>query len=77
MNIYLVQEDGEARCWQAYTMTEALALARSAYIEERREDEGDAMNLSEELTFYEDSILESCALIGELVNIIDDKQKKR
>ena len=71
MNIYLIIEDGQHLCWQAETMTLALSYSRDEYIDERRRDEGDALDLSAELTYYEENILESCALIGELANPVE------
>lgn len=76
MNIYLIIEDGQHVCIAAETMTSALGKARGRYIDELQEEwamERDGpFDLGDEYTRYEESILESCALVGELSNYVED-----
>lgn len=71
MNIYLIQEDGEAKCWQAATMSDALEQAQDAYFDELDDPPSSHMDprrLQDELLHYQSDILQSCTLVGELAN---------
>lgn len=71
MNIYVLIEDSQRLCYQADSMQAACNIAENIYIEEMKEASGGCL-----LTFDEDGeretfrrdILESCELVGELVN---------
>lgn len=67
MNIYMIREDGQDSLWKAATMHAALTLAEDAYVKQER-DEGVDGTEEEWRDFYRKELLESCTLIGELVN---------
>ena len=68
MNIYLIQEDGISRCWQAETMTEAIMQAQQRFVDEERGDWDDVAQGETPIEYYQRTILESCTLVGELAN---------
>ena len=67
-NIYLLIEDGEHICIRAKTMSEAIIICETSYLEDREEDEGDNYDAASEKEFYYEQILQSCSLIGQLKN---------
>lgn len=67
MNAYLVREDGEVKIWIATTMASALELAWDRYVEEQL-DPDDHGSVVDEREQYEQEILQSCELIGEVGN---------
>ena len=67
MNIYLLIEDGEGFCVKAKTMSEAVLICKKSYLEDREEEDRN-FNLKHEEEYYDEQILESCSLIGQLKN---------
>lgn len=65
MNIYLIRDGGDDRCWKAETMAAAVKASEDAYMRENQPFENDDET---ERQHYRDSMLESCQLIGELGN---------
>ena len=68
MNIYLLNEDGPVFCIRAKTMQKAVSVAEGIYLQERKTEEGDEYNESDEREYYHESVLQSCALVAELKN---------
>jgi hypothetical protein len=73
MNIYLIQEDGQALCWQAESMQQAVQLAEDRHIMEATKEELEPWDYTadkeaEERENYRANILQSCQLVGELAN---------
>lgn len=66
MNIYLIKDGGDDKLWKAETFEAALKAAEDAYIRENM----DALDNPEpeEREHYRNSVVESCALLGELGN---------
>jgi hypothetical protein len=66
MNVYMIRDGGDDRCWKAETMAKALKASEDAYITENRVE----LKLSEyeERQHYQTEMLESCTLVGELAN---------
>ena len=67
MNAYLIQEDGDYRVWLADTMAAALEQHLADYRIER-ENDGEEWN-DEQLTFYQDSIVQSCQYLGPVAEV--------
>ncbi len=67
MNAYLVTEDSEGVVWIATTMASALELAWARYVMEHL-DIDDHGTVADERQQYEQEILQSCELIGEVGN---------
>lgn len=67
MNIYLLAEDGDSFCIKANTMSEAVEICEKSYLEDRIEEQPDC-NQVEERSYYHEQILQSCSLIGRLLN---------
>lgn len=65
MNIYRIQEDNQSGLWQAETMHAAVKLAEDKFLTENTTGYDTEQQCRAD---YYDSILESCALVGELVN---------
>ncbi len=73
MHIYLIQELGEARCWQEATMMLAINAAKNEYMKSRQDEYGgEGFDLNEESDYYEKEILQSCTFVGELANPVHD-----
>lgn len=68
MNIYLIQDDGEAYCVRAESMQKAISICEGLYLKEIQEDQGDNFNRKEESEYYQEQILQSCQLVGQLKN---------
>ena len=78
MNIYLIADGDEHKCWQAESMAEATKLSEDAYLAEtfkERLDHIDAMEIEGEQTYYRESLLEQCTLIAELANPVESGHK--
>ena len=70
MNIYQIQEDGDWKCWQAESMQMAVILAQQAFVNEAKDDV--EWDLDEEpADYWQRTVLQSCALIGELANPVE------
>ena len=72
MNIYLISDGDEHKCWQAESMAQATAASELAYLEQTFEDRSDPVPESEidaEREYYRESLLEQCTLIGPLANL--------
>ena len=74
MNVYLITEDHEPRCYAATTMWKALQLAHDSYQrecvtqdDERNVPQPERLSVSEMWEHWERDILQSCELVGELV----------
>ena len=67
MNAYLVIEDGEVKIWIAETMAKALQIAWDVHAKELEEYESDSTP-EEDRAEYEQDILQSCELMGEVGN---------
>lgn len=71
MNIYLVVEDGDTFCIQADTMNEAVKFCEEVHLEECSKNYleiGIGFDAGNEKRYYQEQILQSCSLIGELKN---------
>lgn len=68
MNIYLINEDGESKCFQAENMQQALQCAEDTYIADLRERKEITVPEREERIYWQSQIIQSCALVGELAN---------
>jgi len=68
MNIYLITEDGEKYCVKGKTMKEVIDVCLNSYLKEMKDHYKEAYNESHESEYYYDKILESCSLVGRLVN---------
>ena len=67
MNIYLIADGDEHKCWQAESMALAVEASENAYIGTL--DSGlTHEEYKGEREYYRDSLLEQCTLIGELAN---------
>lgn len=66
MNIYLIQEDGEATCFQATCMQNAITIATQKFCKENYDSDWDIDETPD--NYYQRAILQSCSLIGELAN---------
>lgn len=64
MNIYLLIENGESFCIRANSMDEAVQVCKKSYLEDRKEERG--RNMITEEIFYNEQILQSCSLVGQL-----------
>lgn len=67
MNVYLITEDGESFCVRALTMAQAIKWCEEFYILELN-SEKEIDNLSSEIDYYHNNVLQSCSLIGEIKN---------
>ena len=63
IKFYLIIEDGNTFCIKASTMHEAVNICEQSYLEEYEEEDHEY-----ERKFYNESILQSCYLVGELRN---------
>lgn len=74
-NVYMVMEDGESRIFAAPSMARAVESAWQQNLAELVEDrQGEPFNEQEAYDArreWEDSVLESCTLVGELENVDD------
>lgn len=77
INIYLIQEDGQAICWQAESAHAAIGYAEDRHILEFCQDGGlelldqgvsSESEIQTERENYRANIFESCSLVGELAN---------
>ena len=72
MNIYRVIEDGQDSCIKAKTMSEAVKICEDSYIEDRLElfntDDNQDVFEQHEREHYQQNVLKSCELLGELKN---------
>jgi len=68
MNIYLLVEDGVSSCVRAKTMTEAVGVCEKLHLKFREEEVDIDFDEDGEREYYHEKILESCTLIGELIN---------
>jgi hypothetical protein len=71
VNVYLIQEDGEANCYQAKTAVDAIEVAFVRFLNELSDDE--LANFHQEYgesprQWWNRNCFQSCTLIGELVN---------
>ncbi len=66
MNIYRIVEDGAAFCVKALTMTDAVRRCEDSHNEDCADDP--EYSESEVRKHYQNQILESCELLGELKN---------
>lgn len=66
MNIYLITESGVGVCVRAETMRDAVSEALSLYLAAMASIGKD--NVVEETDYYHTELLESCKLVGKLVN---------
>lgn len=67
MNVYLIKDGGDDRCWKAETMAEAVKASEDAYMRENQPFNNGNTD-EEERQHYRDGMLESCQLIAELGN---------
>lgn len=67
MNIYMITEDGSNFCIKALTMSDAINVCESSYVEDAMEDDHGTTE-DHERKYYHTDILESCTLVGELRN---------
>jgi hypothetical protein len=67
MFVYLIQEDGESKCWKARTPQDAIAAAVKAFCQET-EASGDWDSDELPFDYWMRAVFESCALVGELAN---------
>lgn len=67
MNIYLLVEDDVSFCIRAKTMSEAVQICKESYLEDRKEEKSN-YSMMTEIAYYNDQILQSCSLVGELKN---------
>lgn len=67
VNVYLIQNDGEAGCWKAETAAQAIAAAAEAFEKEAIREN---YELGDETAraYWERTCFQSCALVGELEN---------
>lgn len=75
LNIYLITQGGQADCYQATCMQEAVNIAEREYLDEIIEFHKENMTEfvhNDELQHWQECVLESCNLIGELKNPSND-----
>jgi hypothetical protein len=68
VNIYRIIEDCEDFCIKANTMIDAINICRERYLDSVAHDDPDNFDKEDEIKYYNNNILQSCALIGELKN---------
>lgn len=66
MNVYLLSENGEPKCIQAESMQEAITIGSQQFCKENYDDSWHFEETPDR--YYQQCILQSCALIGELAN---------
>lgn len=73
-NIYIVTEDHEARVFAAPSMARAIEAAWQQVLRDTVEQKGAQLTEEEALAErreWEDSVLQSCTIVGELENVDD------
>lgn len=68
MNVYLIPEDDISFCIKAKTMSEALKICESSYLEEQKDYKKEECDENEEKEYYNERIIQNCALIDQLKN---------
>jgi hypothetical protein len=77
-NVYMVMEDGESRIFAAPSMARAVESAWQKALADASEDRDGPFTEEEALAErrdWEDNVLQSCTLVGELENVDDLVQR--
>lgn len=77
-NVYMVMEDGESRIFAAPSMARAVEAAWQQNLAHLSADKGrplDDQEAHDERRQWEDAVLQSCTLVGELENVADLVQR--